>query len=169
MNELIPILLISLLLLESILLISWNRIYFRFGIPIYVKRIPFYGSLNEPFDAEFLEKKFQGVYMPNMFFRKISSKECVFREKLWNFRISSYIPVMRGLIKGDEENNSLCIIGYINWYVVFFAIFALFSAILSSSPSWTPLLALAILFYFIQANRFKNIADAAFEWLKKND
>lgn len=168
MNELIPIFLIALLLLESILLLSWIRLYFRFGIPIYVKRIPFFGSLDEPFDAQYLGENFKGVYVPTIFFRRMNSKECAFREKLWNFRIFSYIPVMRGLIKGDEENNSLCIIGYVNWYVVFFSIFALISAILSSFPAWTPLLILVVLFYFIQASRFKNIADVAFEWLKKN-
>lgn len=168
MNELIPIFLISLLLLESILLLSWNSIYFRFGIPIYVKRIPFFGSLNKPFDVQYLGENFKGVYVPTMFFRELSSQECAFREKLWNFRIFSYIPVMRGLIKGDEEKKSLFIVGYINWYVVFFVIFALSSALFSSFPSWTPLLILAVLFYFIQASRFKQIAEVAFEWLKKN-
>ena len=168
MNDLLPIILISFLLIESILLLSWNRIYFRFGIPIFVKRIPFLGSLDEPFDAQYLEDNFEGVYVPNIFFRKIGSKECAFREKLCNFKIFSYIPVMRGLIRGDDGKKALCIIGYVNWYVVFFAMFALGSAIFYSIPSWTPMLILVALFYVTQAIRFKNIADVAFEWLKKN-
>jgi hypothetical protein len=160
--------LISFLLIESILLLSWNRIYFRFGIPIFVKRIPFFGSLDEPFDAQYLEDNFEGVYVPNIFFRKISSKECAFREKLWNFRIFSYIPVMRGLIRGDEGKKSLCIIGYVNWYVVIFTLYILGSAAFYSFASWTPMLILVALFYVTQAIRFKKVSEFAFEWLKIN-
>lgn len=168
LNDLLAVILISFLLIETILLLSWNRTYFRFGIPIFVKRFPFFGSLDEPFDARYLEQNFEGVYVPNIFFRRISSKECAFRENLWNFRIFSYIPIMRGLVRGDEGEKSLYIIGYVNWYVVICTMYILGSAVFYSFASWTPMFILIAICYVTQAIRFKKVSEFAIEWLKIN-
>ncbi len=114
LTDLFAILILSLLLIETILLLSWSKLYFRFGIPVYKKKIPFYGRLSDPFDPKYLEDNFEGDYVPTIYFRKLNETECAFREKLFNIRLFSYIPVMRGLIKGDVESNTLLIIGYLN-------------------------------------------------------
>ena len=75
---------------------------------------------------------------------------------------------MRGLIKGDVESNTLLIIGYLNWYIVFFTAFIAFSVVLSSIPSWAPLIIIAVLFNFVQASRYNKVAELAIDWLKKN-
>jgi hypothetical protein len=51
LEGLIPLIIFSLLLVEVILQLSWLKIYFRNGIPVYKKKYSFLGSLREPFDT----------------------------------------------------------------------------------------------------------------------
>ncbi len=168
MENLIPLIIISLLLIEVIFQLSWFKFYFRSGIPVYKKKYPFFGSLKDPFDTNYLEGHFKSGTTCTIFFRRFNEFECGFREKLWEIRLFNYIPVMRGVIRSDENCQSLYIIGYLNWYVLLFAAYLLISTSMGSVPSWAPLLMLVVLMYVVQFYRFNKIADIAFDWLKNN-
>ena len=161
MEDIVPLIIFSLLIVEVIFQLSWLKFYFRNGIPVYKKKYPFFGSLNEPFDTNYLEEHFKSSYSSTIFFRKFNEYECGFREKLWEIRLLNYIPVMRGLIKGDEESKSFYIIGYLNWYVFLFVAYVLMSTALGAGPTWAPLLILVVLMYAVQFFRFNNIAEVA--------
>jgi hypothetical protein len=75
---------------------------------------------------------------------------------------------MRGVIKSDENEQSLNIIGYLNWYVILFAAYLLIPTSMGAVPSWAPLLVLVVLMYVVQYYRFNKIAEVAFDWLKNN-
>ena len=168
MKGLIPFILLSLLLVEVILQLSWLKFYFRKGIPIYKKKYPFFGSLKEPFDPTYLENHFKSGRTCTIFFRKFNEFECGFREKLWEIKLFNYIPVMRGVIRGDENSQSFYIIGYLNWYILFFVAYVLILSVIADWPSWAPLLLLVLAMYVVQFYRFNSIAEVAFEWLKNN-
>lgn len=168
MEDLIPLIILSLLLVEVILQLSWLKFYFRNGIPVYKKKYPFFGSLKEPFDPTYLENHFKSGRTCTIFFRKFNEFECGFREKLWEIKLFNYIPVMRGVIRGDENSHSFCIIGYLNWYILLFFAYVLISTVMGAGPSWAPVLLLVLVMYVVQFYRFNSIAEVAFEWLKKN-
>ena len=168
MVDLIPLIIFSLLLVEVIFQLSWLKFYFRNGIPVYKKKCPFFGSLKEPFDTRYIEEQFKSGSTCTIFFRKFNEFECGFREKLWEIRLFNYIPVMRGVIRGDENSQSFYIIGYLNWYVLLFAAYVLTSTAMGAGPTFAPLLILVVIMWVVQFYRFNNIAEVAFEWLKKN-
>jgi hypothetical protein len=168
LKDLFPLILFSVILIEIIFQLSWFKIYFKNGIPVYKKKYRYFGSLKEPFDAQYLENELKSGLRCTIFFRKFNEFECGFREKLWEIRIFNYIPVMRGVIRGDEKNTSFYIIGYLNWYIFLFVSYVLISTALGSGPTWGPLLLIALIMYIIQLYRFNSIAEVAFNWLKKN-
>ncbi|MCG8642640.1 MAG: hypothetical protein MI862_23140 [Desulfobacterales bacterium] len=168
MEDLILIIIISILLVEVIFQLSWFKLYFKNGIPIFKKRYPFFGSLKEPFDTEHLEDQFRSGSTCTIYFRRFNEFECGFREKLWEIKLFNYIPVMRGVIRSDEKDQSFYIIGYLNWYVFFFIAYVLISIVIGSGHALFPLLILASAMYIIQFQRYGRIAEVAFEWLKKN-
>ncbi len=168
MEDLIPLIIISLLLVEVIFQLSWFQLYFRKGIPIYKKKYPFYGSLKEPFDAQYLEDQFKSGSTCTIFFRKFNEFECGFREKLWEIRLFNYIPIMRRVIKSKENDKSFFVIGYLNWYVFFFLVYVIISTATCAGQAWFPLIILALAMYIVQFYRYGKIAEIAFEWLKKN-
>ncbi len=168
MEDLIPIIIIYLLLVEVIFQLSWFKLYFKNGIPIYKKKYPFFGSLKEPFDIEYLEEQFRSGSTCTIYFRKFNELECGFREKLWEIKLFNYIPVMRGVIRSEENNQSFHVIGYLNWYVFFFIAYVLISLAVGSGQAWLPLIILASAIYVVQFQRYGRIAEVAFEWLRKN-
>jgi hypothetical protein len=168
LEDLIPLIILSILLVEVILQLSWTTLYFRNGIPVYRKKYPFFGLLKEPVDANYLENHFKSGRTCTIFFRRFNEFECGFREKLWEIKLFNYIPVMRGVIRGDENSQSFYIIGYLNWYVLLFAAFVLVSTAMGAGPTWAPLSILVLAIYVVQFYRYNSIGEVAFEWLKKN-
>lgn len=168
MNDAVPFIIISLLLVEVIFQLTWFKLYFRNGIPVYKKKYPFWGVLSEPFDTKYLEQQFKSSYSCTIFFKRFNEFECGFREKLWELRLLNYIPVMRGMIKGDEKNKSFYIVGYLNWYVFLFVAYVLITSARGIGAIGTPVLVLVVILYAVQFYRFDNIAKVAFEWLKNN-
>lgn len=75
---------------------------------------------------------------------------------------------MRGVIRGDESNQSFYIIGYLNWYILLFVAYVLMATIMGTGPTFAPLLILVAIMGGIQFYRFNNISEVAFEWLKNN-
>ncbi len=168
LEDLIPVIIFSLLLVEVVVQLSWLKSYFRNGLPVYKKKYAFFGSLKEPFDTQYLENYFKSGSTCTIFFRKLNEFECGFREKLWEVKLFNYIPVMRGVIKGDEKNQSFYVIGYLNWYVLLFAAYVIISTLIGAGPTWAPLIVLVLVMYVVQFYRYNSIAEVAFEWLKKN-
>ena len=168
MDDLILIIIFSLLLVEVIFQLSWFKLYFKNGVPIFIKKYPFFGSLREPFDIEYLEEQFRSGSTCTIYFRRFNEFECGFREKLWEIKLFNYIPVMRGVIRSEENSQLLYVIGYLNWYVFFILTYVLISIVADSGQTWLPFIILASAIYVVQFQRYGRIADVAFEWLKKN-
>ncbi len=153
MEEFIPTILFSLLLIEVLLLLFWVRPYFRKGIPVYIKNIEAPMNYESPFDSEYLSQQMRSAYTCNFYFTEFSSTDCGFREKLWEIKLFNYFPVMRGMLKVDSSKNSLKVVGFLNWYVLFF----LFSAIWLDPNMVSTVILFTSIFYIAQFYRFKKL------------
>lgn len=169
MEGVIHIIIFSTLLFELILLLSWQKSYFRNGIPVYKKKYQYSGSKTELFDEKYLESIFKSGSTNSIFFRKFNDFECGFREKLWDIKLFNFIPVMRGLIKSNKKDQTFCIIGYLNWYILILALYIITSFASGKGPAFVPLLILVGVMWGFQFYRYNKIAEVAFEWLENNN
>jgi hypothetical protein len=155
------IILIIIVIAELIMSGRWFPFYFRTGIPLFRRSFSF---LEQPtISPETLSEKFHSSFIDPLLFRAIGPHEIGFREKFLSFRLFNYTPVMHGLIRVDQLQHKVTVIGYANWFVIFFA--ATFIAIhlpfAQSEVHYLPLsivvfIYLAIL-YVIQTVRFNRI------------
>ena len=153
----------TVFIVEVILYFSWNRSYFTFGIPIFVRSIPINEiSLLTP-SIESLQAKFpKSFWGPSFEFRKIGQNEYAFRDVLFEFRWFGFSapPVMHGYLTYDNER--IVVKGYL-----IFIYPALFGWIALHDPSFG-LLLLGIFFgipYMLQLIRINAVATKAKELL----
>ncbi len=115
-----------LVLIEGYFQATWNAAYFRIGIPLYIRKPGRTANHVHDFPADlFSEKLKKGksslhplVSPPSIIFHKLNVNNIAFRPKFFEITNYNIIPVMRGLIKIDENNHSLQIIGLLNWYTI---------------------------------------------------
>lgn len=111
--------LIALVLIEGILLVSWNRAYWAWGLPLFSRRIvvPTSALLHFPFDR--LEGEVTSEKWPTLLFHPLSKRICAFRESFGIHFGWRYPPMMRGLIVIDRQRGEIRVVGRCNWTVLF--------------------------------------------------
>jgi hypothetical protein len=146
------------LVAEVILAVKWNRFYLTFGLPIFVKRVDRLAGL-EDVSIEYLQKRTATAAGTPLIFRRLDPNLIAFREGgLGGF--FHYAPLMRGLIRRNQGESSVSVIGFVNWFVVIGTIVLvvlLRRNVVVIAPAY--LAAFAIL-YFIQGVRFWRLAKA---------
>ena len=154
-------------IVEVVFLATWNPTYFRIGIPIYSKQHSFNGTAPNPINEEILNEAFKKAITPSLVFKQINNGEYAFREKLLQFTLFTYTPIMRGRLEIDESSRVIRVIGCINWWIVAFIItgFIFFSDNLSFLPFM--FLVLGVIYLF-QKNKYDNVGQFAFEWNSRN-
>ncbi|MEA2325713.1 MAG: hypothetical protein QOE68_672 [Thermoanaerobaculia bacterium] len=142
-------------ILEIIASWRWTPSYFRFGIPIFIRRMERAGGV-AGVSIEPLEKSSRTATGPPFAFRQLGPDLIAFRERGFN----GYVPLMRGLIRSKVEEPFVVVAGLVNWSAIVAAIVLLAflrCGVANIAPYF--LGALAIL-YFIQGVRFYRVASA---------
>ena len=131
--------------------------YFRYGIPVFIVRVPYRErTLASNVETE-LSVKFSKGLSPALVFRRLDAIEVAFRETALRFSVFTYTPIMPGLIRLVPEEGTACVIGWANWFTVFFAVAFLWLADLD----WFFVFALCGVLgviYLVQARRYRKVA-----------
>ena len=108
---------------------AWNKMYFTFGLPIFIKSFPVKGQLKGiPFQY-LLEDEFQNEWVSSFDFKAIDTQSYGLREKFFRPRFFRYIPLMHGLIIFDHDKNQVIVKGMANWLTVWLALYFLLSSL----------------------------------------
>lgn len=150
--------LLVMLILESILAIRWNRAYYTYGLPIYVRRVERPRGLADV-DLETLVKGSATVAGAQLMFYRLGPDRIAFREKVFGGFIH-YTPIMSGVIVHRTEESAVVVVGRVKWFMLAFV--ASFMVLLGKDfLELAPLLLLGVaLIYLIQATRFSRVAKA---------
>lgn len=151
--------LIVLILIEGILLVSWNRAYWAWGLPLFSRRIavPTSALLRFPFDR--LEGEVVSEKWPALLFHPLSKRTCAFRESFGLHFGWRYPPIMRGLIVIDRQRGEIRMVGWCSWTVLF----AVGTLIPAMSVKPAAVLIVALLLggsYLMQRHRFVAVDSA---------
>lgn len=148
----------AVLIAEVVLAMKWNRFYLTFGLPIFVKRVERLAGL-EDISIEYLQERTATAAGTPLIFRRLDPNLIAFREGgLGGF--FHYAPLMRGLIRRNQGESSVSVIGFANWFIVIGTIVLvvmLRRQVVVIAPAY--LMAIAIL-YLIQGVRFWRLSRA---------
>ena len=172
------------LLADTFCAFTWNKTYFTSGLTIFVKCIPVNRwHTNIPHPSLF-ETMFHSEWVPSFTFKELDGSSYAFREKIIQFRLIRYTPVMHGLLTFDSDNGQVIVKGFANWYALSFsfvwiAMLVSFAISMWSYASTTfsilivlgAIVALVLvmgILYLIQSSRFSKVASFAAEsWTRK--
>ncbi|MBV8544545.1 MAG: hypothetical protein JO093_11305 [Acidobacteria bacterium] len=142
-------------ILEIIISWRWTPSYFRFGIPIFIRRMERAGGAAGVSIAP-LEKSSTTATGPPFAFRQLSPDLIAFRERGFN----GYVPLMRGAIMSKVEEPFVVVAGFVNWSAIVVAIVLLAflrRGVADVAPYFLGVLAIL---YLIQGVRFYRVASA---------
>jgi hypothetical protein len=150
----------------------WNKVYFTFGIPIFVMRIPVNKKYEGiPHQYLFEEEFPSGLFMPALTFKPNDSRTFFFREEFFGTPIRlRYWAIMHGLIIFEHNKKQVVVKGIANWFTLWLII-SLVLELLKISNFFElhvtdPIVFIILLlgtFYSIQGYRFSKVCKFAAE------
>lgn len=148
----------AVLIAEIIASVRFNRWYFTFGIPIFLRRVDRPNGL-EDVSFETLQKGTATVAGAPLLFHRLAPNHIGAREKVFAGGIL-YFPLMRGVIRHDPGEPAVKVIGLVNWtFVALLA--ALVVAFGKDARFAVPYIGLAMaILYLIQGVRYWRLANA---------
>jgi len=165
---------ITCLIIEPILNVSWNKTYFTKGLPIFTIRVSATPRYNNIPPISRLQARFHSgwfLWDTSLVFKELDVDSYGFREK--NFSRPLYPVIMHGMLFFDESNAQVVATGFMNWWMLgvlvvglelMFAAFSLYVVLLIFLPF---ALAFAVS-YRIQSRRFSKVAEfAAHAWTRQ--
>ena len=153
-----------LLLIEMGLAAKWSPFYFNNGIKLYSKHIGINNSqINMDDLSNLLNTAFKGTgFSPSILFQRIDDQNIGFREKVLEFSLFSYTPLMHGKIEVNHSN--IKIAGLANWYPIGFVclwysfLFPTFRFDMDIMFLLAPVIIFGVI-YFVQSRRYNKIAS----------
>lgn len=161
-------LLLVLLVIEGILQIAWNRPYFRWGLPVFKRRIQVTSTQLACFSLAQVENAVEQTRWPDLRFHPLSEHAYAFRETFLVFVGPVYPLVMRGHIVIDRRRREIVITGFCNWAVLYMIAVILVPALAIKPGAALMFLGLLALVYLLQRSRFGNV-EAAVQMLLSNN
>ncbi|WP_256774226.1 MULTISPECIES: hypothetical protein [unclassified Stenotrophomonas] len=152
--------LIALLLMELVLQMAWNRLYFVWGITLFDRRIAAPADARARLTPGSLERDLATGQGATLAFHRFPDGLVAFRGS-FGFAQRRYYPLMRGLIMVDAERNQVRVLGLCSWFPVAFVLALV--PIIALRPSAAPLLLLPVIFvigYVIQKKQFLAVVEA---------
>ncbi len=161
--------LVAIALLEIVASALWLRLYFVFGLPIYKRTLKItVEKVRLPSSQELEDELPELAWRPPLLIREIEEMNFAFREKLFFFGFS-YVPVMHGVMRYDQDKKELIISGFANWYALLFSIFFISLAVAfmyESKQLMFLILPIGLLLiegngYLTQRRRFNQVVESA--------
>jgi hypothetical protein len=158
------IIVLIVLLIEMRLASQWSPLYFNNGIKLYWKDVRISSpQINLDELSDNLNTTFKGTgFSSSILFNKIDDQTLGFREKIFEFSLFSYTPIMHGKIELNHTN--IKVAGFVNWYPI--AFFCLWYSFLFPTFMFDIdlifLLAPTIIFaviYIMQSRRYNKIVS----------
>lgn len=155
------LLLLLIVVVELIIYLTWNKQYFRFGIPVFARTISVNDTILVPLRVKDMEAHCPSSFWgPTIEFREIGPGEYAFREGVYQgifyfFRLA-YPPAIRGYLVYDRNQKQIRVLGYVLIYP-----FVIFSASIYFLGVGLALFLLSVYFgipYLIQAARYNAVA-----------
>lgn len=110
------VVLAAILIAEIVASIRFNRWYFSFGIPIFIRRIDRPAGIGD-LSFETMQQSAKTVAGAPFLFHRLAPNHVAFREKVFAGSIL-YMPLMRGVIRHDQGEASVKLMGFVNWTFV---------------------------------------------------
>jgi hypothetical protein len=108
----ILIALIAVSVIEGLLWLTWTRLYFTTGIPVFSRELNALSpGARVPTAKEISERLAHSKYAP-LVFHDLGGNRIALREKAF----TSYTPVMRGLLVFDPRQAKVRVTGLANWF-----------------------------------------------------
>lgn len=170
---LIFVVFISIPSIELLLSGIWNRMYFTIGLPFFVLRISVDPHHNNIPSQSQLDAPFRASWVQSLVFRQYDAHKFAFREKIFQLRFFTYIPIMHGYLFFDHNNSQVVVKGFANWYIVMFFFIGIVASIHYLEPLiiFVSLFSLSLFFgilYWIQFYRYTKVAAfAAQAWSRQ--
>jgi hypothetical protein len=150
-------------IIEALISGRWNPTYFRVGIPIYSKTLPFEGAAPEALGEEALNNVFRRSLTPSLVFKEIGVGEFAFREKLFQFVLLTYTPIMHGRLEISSVSREVRVIGLLNWWILAFVLTSL--TFFSHSFEFVPFLFLLLgVIYLFQKSKYDKVGRFTAQW-----
>jgi hypothetical protein len=130
--------LFAVFLIEAWAASRWWPPYFSSGLVVFRRSVPWRHSVAPLPAVESLAERFRGVLGPSLVFCEIGPGEIAFREKLFEFRLLNYTPVMHGLLRLRPESSQVEVEGRANWFTIAFCL--IFATFLWGFPGAWPML-----------------------------
>ncbi|QBH02112.1 hypothetical protein [Xanthomonas oryzae] len=156
-------LLLGLIVIEGILLITWNRPYFNWGLPVLTRRIAVTRDALTCFSLAQVENAVEPSRWPELRFHRLSENVYAFRETFL-FVGGVYPMIMRGRIVIDRRRREIIISGFCNWTVVMMVLGFLVPAAIIKPGATLMFAGLLMLSYLLQRSRFISV-ETAVHWL----
>lgn len=158
-------LVVAVAVLEIALSLRWSKVYFSSGIRVFHRELPLQNpGVVLPTAIRLEDRLFKSPFPP-LLFRQLDTDSLGFREKAGfvGFRFG-YTPVMHGLLRFDRPSARVAVTGFLNWFIVAFALAMALAAYSFHEFVFLYFLAgLVALIYAIQAKRFGQVAAGARE------
>jgi hypothetical protein len=103
-------------ILEAVLSRRWDASYCRYGIPIFLKTVPFYEVASSTTISYLLSREEPRSWGRSHEFSPVSENEVAFREKAEiKFYFLPHWAIMHGLITISPLERAITVKGYIDW------------------------------------------------------
>lgn len=159
----------SLMLVEALLRLKWNRLYYRSGFRLYKKRFQYVKRADLQKLGRDLTTRLKSKAAPNIVVHPISQTELAFREQNFDqmFKLR-YTPIMHGIVEFVPQERIIVVSGRLDWSTIGFLVLFLKIASLSIVGilffGFSPLIIAAC--YWMQIGRYQAVELELQEYLK---
>jgi hypothetical protein len=160
-------------IVETVLILAWNKPYFTIGIPILELRVNATPADETAPNQSDLAANFLRKAGPSYDFHAFDLKTVAFREKLFDFSNATATPIMHGSLLFDYPNRQVIIKGLVNWTFLVLAFFWMIFAARVVPPVmlivFVPLsIVIIVIQYRVQHRRYIRVAEfAAQVWSRR--
>ncbi|MFC0156004.1 hypothetical protein ACFFJ4_21145 [Xanthomonas dyei] len=161
-------LLLVVMAIEGVLSLTWNRMYFGWGLPVFRRRIPASRQALDCFSLAQVEQALDQSRWPALRFHPLSEHVYAFRETFLVIVGPVYPPIMRGRIVVDRRHREITITGDCNWTMVYLVIGILVPAAIIKPGVTLMFVAMLMAVYLLQRRRFISVGTAVQTLLQTN-
>jgi hypothetical protein len=150
-------------IVQAVISGRWNPIYFRVGIPVYSKTLLFEKAAPESLGEDALNDAFRRSLTPSLVFKEIGVGEFAFREKLFQFVLLTYTPIMHGRLQISSISREVRVIGLLNWWILAFV--STFFIFFGNDLSFLPFMLLVLgAIYLFQKVKYDKVCKFVLAW-----